>query len=449
MITTAPAAESPADYAAFLAGKRRRAPAAGRRVGADEIHPSLWEWQAHIVRWAVHTGRAAIFADTGMGKTIMQIEWARLIAPRALIIAPLAVAQQTIREAARIGVPVTYVRDQDDVTGGGLFITNYEMVDRFDPARWDALVLDESSRLKHESSATFQRLTEWAAPIPYRLCATATPAPNDVAELCNHAEFLGIMTRPEMLATFFVNDGKEWRLKGHAAGPMYRWMASWAVALRRPSDIGGDDTGYILPPLDIRTVIVDVPIEAPGQLFATDLGGVGGRARIRKVTLAARVDEAVRLVTGDDHEPWIVWCGLNDEASRITAALAAEGLSVVNVEGSMTPDAKAAALTAFTDGAVQIMITKPSVAGFGMNWQHCARQIFVGLGDSFESYYQCIRRSYRYGQRRPVVAHVVLSEVEAAIGANVARKQTEANRMTDQLVTAMRGIWLAEEATAA
>ncbi len=286
--------------------------------------------------------------------------------------------------------------------------------------------------------------------MPYRLACTATPAPNDVAELCTHAEWLGVMKRAEMLATYFVNDGKEWRLKGHAAGPMYRWMASWAVALRRPSDIGYSDAGHELPALSVRPAVVaaDLPAE-DGALFAGGVGGVSGRATVRKLTMAARIERAVELVEAEPDEPWVVWCGLNAEADGVAKALAERGFKVANVEGSQSPEVKAEAMEAFADGRIQVMVTKPKVAAWGMNWQHCARIAFVGLSDSFEMYFQCIRRCLRYGQEREVVAYVVLSDAESAVADNVARKEREAERMTAQLVAAMRDTWLFEEAAAA
>jgi hypothetical protein len=237
------------------------------------------------------------------------------------------------------------------------------------------------------------------------------------------------MSRPEMLAAYFVNDEKEWRLKGHAAEPMFRWMATWAQALRRPSDMGGSDWGYDLPKLHIIGEIVHSDIDSEGQLFATDLGGVGGRARVRRATLDDRVRRAIRLCDSDDDQ-WIVWCGLNDEARLVADAV--EG--AVNVEGSWSPDAKAQALEAFQDGEIRVLVTKPSIAGFGMNFQNCARMAFVGLSDSYESYYQAIRRCWRFGQDRDVQAHVIVSALEAAIVENVRRKETEAARMTEQLI---------------
>lgn len=731
-------------YADFLASKRRAVEDVGRRISPGDVHPMLHDWQAKVVTWAVAKGRAALFEDCGLGKSIQQIEWARLSADTSLILAPLSVARQTVREAQKIDLTIRYVRHQSEVTGPGIWITNYEMAEKFDPDAFGALVADEcfapgtmvdtvagrmpienvrigmsilnasgidvvasvhrrevphairvqaaghvvttspnhpwftdrgwvgsqdlcpgdrlisvfeamrlvqhrvrsqnqtnkvpttaavlqsillsemadeatgtpskgpqsrscqeawrkqaamvpggvargfgshrthpydqphgrsrsesenlphvegdesrsfrawgkwdwidraraeaagctwveleggichiagptqarlslelqgrsslaraetsyrsgwvlpqqpsrpgqekgpdaqfawvdgievlqqndsrldrwrdpagrvyfydigatrhpsfsvagrlvhnSSLLKNVDGKTRQMLTERFASVPCRLACTATPAPNDVAELTTHAEFLGLMSRAEMLAAYFVHDDDGWRLKGHGAEPMYQWMATWAVALRTPSDIGYSDEGYVLPPLVIVPEVIHSEIDGGDQLFATDLGGVGGRAAVRRSTMAARVERAVSLVKGRDQ--WIVWCGLNDEAS----AVAANVDGAVNVEGSGTPDAKAKALEAFQDGQIRVLVSKPSICGHGMNFQNCANMAFVGLSDSFESYYQAIRRCYRFGQTREVRAHIVVSELEQQIVENVKRKEVEAARMTAALV---------------
>jgi superfamily II DNA or RNA helicase len=420
-------------YAEFLERKQRRAPTVGPQVTAADVNPALYEWQREGVAWAVRTGRSALLWDCGLGKTFAQLEWARLSGLRALILAPLSVARQTVREAEKIDEDVPYVRSQSEVKTVGTFITNYEMAERFDPDEFDALVLDESSVLKNVDGKTRRRLTERFARIPLRLCATATPAPNDASELCNHAEFLGVMSRQEMLSAFFINDGKDWRLKGHAAGPMFQWMASWAMALRRPSDIGYPDGGFVLPPLEIVPEVVGVELESEGQLFPTTLGGVGGRARVRRETLAGS-RASVRCELGERPGQWIVWCGLNDEADAVASRARRPG---VNVEGKWKPDAKAEALEAFQDGEVRVLVTKPAIAGFGMNFQNCHQQAFCGIGDSYEAYYQCIRRSWRFGQQMPVRVHVIVSELEQQIVANVRRKETENQTMTARLVEHM------------
>lgn len=416
-------------YADFLERKQRTHEAAGHVVDLHDIHPMLHEWQARIVQWAIGAGRAAVFADCGLGKTFMQVEWARLAGDRALIVAPLSVARQTVREAAKLDVTVRYVRSADEVTGPGIYATNYEMVHHLDAVPFDAVVLDESSLLKNVDGATRRRLGTQFATTRYRLACTATPAPNDVAELCNHAEFLGILPRNEMLAAYFVHDEIGWRIKGHAVEPMHRWMAQWAVALRRPSDLGWPDEGYDLPALRIMPEVVAVDIEQDGQLFATDLGGVGGRARVRRETMAERVDLTAGLVNGNADQ-WIVWCGLNDEANAITKAIP----GAVNVEGNTDPETKAKQLEAFQDGAIRVLVTKPKIAGFGMNFQQCHRMAFVGLSDSYEAYYQAIRRCWRFGQTKPVDVHIVVSGLERQIVDNVQRKEREASQTTDLLI---------------
>jgi hypothetical protein len=423
-----------ATYADFLTRKQARVAPAGPAVDIDALNPTLHEWQRRIVAWAVATGRAAIWADTGLGKTFMQIEWARLSAERALIVAPLAVCHQTVREAAKLGVTARYVRSEQEAAGPGLWVTNYEMTPHFDPAGFGAVVLDESSILKDVTSKTRDRMIAEFAEVPHRLACTATPAPNDVAELANHAEFLGAATRREMLSSYFVHDQNGWRVKGHARRPMYRWMSQWAIAVRTPSDIAGDDAGYNLPGLEIRPHLLPVDVVPEGQLFAVDLGGVGGRAKVRKATMDARCARAAELVAAEPGEPWILWCGLNDEAALLAKLIP----GAVNVHGSMKPEEKAERLLAFADGQIRHLITKPGIAAYGLNWQHCARIAFVGLSDSYEQYYQAIRRCYRYGQTRPVHAHIVLSELEGQIAANVARKERDASAITGGLIAEMR-----------
>jgi hypothetical protein len=421
-------------YPDFLASKQRRVGEFGHHIDVGDVHSSLHDWQAEIVAWAVRKGRSALWEDTGLGKTRQQVEWARLSGATSLIVAPLAVSAQTVREAAKVDVEARYVRSGEQITGPGVWVTNYEMIDRFDPLALDAVVLDEASILKAHDGKTRTKLIQHFAGVPRRLSCTATPAPNDPEELTNQAEFLGVCSRVDMLASYFIHDDEGWRLKGHATGPMYEWMASWAFALRRPSDLSYPDEGYQLPGLDIIPELLPVDIEVEGQLFPTDLGGVSGRARVRRETLDARCGRAADLVAGQPAEPWLLWCGLNDEAELLTRSIP----SAVNVHGSMPPEEKAEKLLAFADGEIQTLVTKPSVAGWGMNFQHCARMAFVGLSDSFEAYYQCIRRCYRYGQRRIVQAHIVLSELESQIADNIARKEREANRTIDGLVAAMR-----------
>jgi DNA modification methylase len=417
-------------YADFLASKALTVRPSGIDVDDDQIHPSLFPFQRDMVRWSLRKGRAALFETTGLGKTRQQIEWARLTGERTLICAPLAVAQQTVREGAAIGVSIRYARSMADAAPDGLTITNYEMIHAFDPSAFGAVVLDESSILKNFEGKVRTQLIRSFSDTPYRLCATATPAPNDIAELANHAEFLGIMKREEMLATFFVHDDTGWRLKGHAREPFYRWLASWGMSLMRPSDLGYDDKGYDLPPLEITACLVPTSWTRPGQLFATDLKGITDRAAVRRDTLSERVKAAADLILAEPDEPWIAWVGLNDEGRELAKLIPGSVL----VEGQDSPEKKADAIERFISGDVRVIISKTSIFGFGLNLQRCARMAFVGLSDSYEQYFQAIRRCWRFGQTRAVHAYIVLTEPEEAIYANVCRKQREAEAIIGELV---------------
>lgn len=418
------------DYREFLRRKAIVVPNAGIEVDASALHPALFPWQREIARWALRKGRAALFEDTGLGKTIQQLSWAQHAAERTLILAPLAVAQQTVREGARWGIPVVYARSQADAAPSGITVTNYEMASHFDAAAFGAVVLDESSILKAHDGKTRTRLIEQFRQTPMRLCCTATPAPNDIAELANHAEFLGILSRPEMLATFFVHDDEGWRLKGHAREPFYRWLASWGMSIKRPSDLGYDDDGYDLPRLSIEPVIVPVDYTPPGQLFFTQLKGITDRTRVRRETLWARAAAAADLVNAEPDESWLCWVGLNDEGQALASLI--PGAEVV--EGQQSVEEKTERLLGFMIGDPRVLISKVAISGHGMNYQHCARMVFVGLSDSFEAYYQAIRRCWRYGQVRPVRVFIVLTEPEEAIYQNVLRKEAEAEAMSRELV---------------
>lgn len=418
-------------YADFLAGKRRAQPDAGVVVPPDAVDVALFPFQRDIVLWALRKGRAAVFADTGLGKSFMQVEWARLTGRRCLILAPLAVAQQTVREAARIGVDVRYCRDQSEVDGP-ISISNYERLGKFDPAAFEAVVLDESSVLKSFSGVTKRALIAAFKDTPYRLCCTATPAPNDLEELCNHADFLGVMKANEMRSTFFIADSRgefmKYRLKRHAHGPFFRWLSSWACAVKKPSDLGYDDGGFELPPLTITPHFTHVDYRPEGQLFADGIRGIGEASAVRRASLADRVAQATAIVQAEPNEQWLLWCGLNDEASALACDLGA-----VNVQGADSAEVKANELLAFADGTTRVLVTKGDIAGFGMNFQRCARMIFVGIGYSYELYYQCLRRCYRFGQTRPVEAHVVLSDLEKDVYDVVLRKEQDAAHLAGGL----------------
>lgn len=425
-------------YREFLARKGSIVRNLGPEVTTAEINAKLFSFQRDITRWAIRKGRAAIFADTGLGKTFMQLEWARLIGGRCLIVAPLSVARQTVREGVKIGVPVYYTRSGGDLSDG-VNITNYEMVTEFDAGDFRSIVLDESSILKSLDGKTRKLLTEMFAETPYRLCCTATPAPNDIAEIANHAEFLGIMSRPEMLASFFVHDQDGWRLKGHAEEPFYKWLASWGMSVRKPSDLGYSDSGYDLPPLTISPLWVESDAVTDGALFHLGMKGIADRSRVRRATSSDRVAKAAEIVNASP-EQWILWCGLNAEADSVAAAVP----GAVNVQGSDSLEEKQSAFESFQDGSLRVLVTKPKIGGFGMNFQNCHRMAFIGISDSWESYYQCVRRCYRFGQTEPVTALIVVSKQESEVWENVQRKDAEATKMSERLVEHVREFERAE-----
>jgi len=435
-----------ADYTTFLAHKRLTTTPAGFPVDAGIIHSRLFDWQRDIVRWALLQGRAALFEECGLGKTLQQLEWARHVAAhtggRVLILAPLAVAHQTIAEARTIGLDVAYVRSQDQANAAGpIVITNYDMLKAFDPAAFAGVVLDESSILKAFSGTIKKRLIEAFAATPYKLACTATPSPNDVAEIGNHAEFLGVMQSHEMLARWFINDqGKagSYRLKGHARADFWRWVTSWAVCISRPSDLGAwyDDAGFVLPPLELVDHCVDVDYaraQERGRLFTDDTTSATTIWAEKRATLAERCALAAQLVAQEPGEPWIVWCDTNAEADALKQLLP----GAVEVRGDMTPAEKERKLNAFSDGEARIIITKADIAGFGLNWQHCGRQVFAGFTYSFEKIYQALRRSLRYGRVGPVVAHLIYAESEGNVLATLRAKQELHTTMQEEMNAAM------------
>jgi superfamily II DNA or RNA helicase len=424
-------------YESFISGKATEHVAAGFAPEALPAH--LFDFQRAIVEWACQRGRAAIFADTGLGKTAMQTAWAVQVAKhtggRVLILAPLCVAQQTVEESARWGIDITYARSQEQ-TDAQIVITNYEMVERFDATQFAGVVLDESSILKAHDSKTRARLIEMFGRTPYRLSCTATPSPNDHMELGNQAEFLGVMTATEMLAMFFVHDGgdtSQWRLKGHGKSRFWEWMANWSICIRNPADLGFDGSRYILPGLQINEHVLPADKPLDGQLFAGIAQTLTERRQAKRGSMTERVRTAAELVNSHDR-PAIVWCHLNDESKALAASIP----DAIEVTGSMTVDEKEAAIMAFTHGEKRVIVTKPSIAGFGLNWQHCSDMVFAGLDDSFESFYQAIRRSYRFGQKRVVDVHLISSESEGAVKANLERKQAQATDMAESMVQHMR-----------
>ena len=439
------------NYQDFLKSKQFQPPASGIAVEPDTLicRDWLFPFQGAAVAWAVGRGRASIWFDTGLGKTRIQVAWlAEVLADnpdgKGLILAPLAVARQTIAEAALMGVGVTYVHDQAeaDAAPTQIMICNYDRLHLLDASKYLAVALDESSILKAFSGKTKRALVKMFKHTLYRLSLSATPAPNDINELCNHAEFLGIMSSNEMRSTFFINDNRgifqKYRLKKHAESAFYEWLASWAIACRHPSDLGFDQDGYDLPGLNIRDQVIDSEWIPDGQLFAAnELHGIGDRISIRKATVNERVGRVVQLVEAEPDEQWIIWCGMNDTANKVTRELKNRGYDVVNVQGNDDADVKADNLIRFADGDIQILVTKPSIAGMGLNLQRCARMAFIELSDSYESYYQAIRRCWRFGQNREVDAHIVLAAPEQVIAENVRAKEATARATVGGLIAAI------------
>ena len=374
----------------------------------------------------------------------MQIEWARQVSDRGrvIILAPLAVAEQTAREAARFGVNVSHAREDN---GAGIVVTNYEMLHHFDPAAFAGVVLDESSILKSFNGSTRNALIDAFGRTPFRLACTATPAPNDFTELGNHSEFLGVKTRVEMLAEYFAHDGgstQDWRVKGHAEDAFWRWVCSWGAVVRLPSDLGHDDGGFALPALRMHERIVGVDHRAAhseGYLFAPDATSLSDQRATRRITMGERVRIAAEIAAGD--EPCLVWCELNDEADAVTKAVA----GAVQVAGADSPEDKASRMLGFADGTgARVLVSKPSICGFGMNFQRCARMIFAGASHSYEQTYQAVRRCWRFGQTRPVDVYVIRAETEGAIVENFRRKEADAARMAGEMASRMRDVMRAE-----
>jgi hypothetical protein len=422
-------------YADFIQTKLRMHTDCGFEAeSSDRLYP----FQREIVEWSLKRGRAAMFADCGLGKTPMQLEWARHIVERtggdALILAPLAVSAQTKREGEKFNVDVNVCRTADDISPG-VNVANYERLHHLQAHEWTAVVLDESSILKAFDGKTRMALTEWAQRIGFRLCCTATPSPNDYEELGGHSEFLGILNRKVMLAEFFVNDGisaGHWRLKGHADGAYWKWVATWARALRSPADMGYPSDGFDLPRLIVETVQVDADAVSEDRLFAVPVATMMERRQARRESISERVGIVADIVN-DSPDTWVVWCDLNDESG----ALARQIPDSVEVRGSDDPEQKEAALLAFTNGDARVIVTKPSIAGWGLNWQHCHNVAFAGLSDSYEQYYQAVRRCWRFGQTHPVRVVIVASNREQAVLENVRRKEAQAQAMFADIVEAM------------
>lgn len=388
----------------------------------------LYEFQKDIVRWALKKGKACIFADCGLGKTPMQLSWAHQVCTHAggmvLILAPLAVADQTKREAEKFGYTAKVVESQSECISG-INITNYEKMDKFVANEFVGVVLDESSILKSYSGKVRTAIIQNFHSVTYKLACTATPAPNDYMEIGNHSEFCGVMTRSEMLSMFFVHDGgqtSKWRLKGHATDVFWQWLATFSVFVDNPANIGYQVSGYDLPKLNINEIIVDGNEPIKESLTLTE------RREARKESLELRCKKAAKLVNSSN-EKWLVWCDLNDESARLSELISES----VEVKGSDKSEYKSNSMLAFSDGTVKCLITKPKIAGFGMNWQNCHNMIFTGLSDSYEQYYQAVRRCWRFGQEKPVNVYIIISAKEGCVKENIERKQCDFQKMQSEM----------------
>ena len=426
------------EYADFLAQKAILDPPTGM-ADVPDLPDALFPHQRDIVAWALRRGRSALFAGTGLGKSLMELAWSQAVAQYTgkpvLLLAPLAVASQMVREADKFGIAARQVSDASEV-GVGINISNYQKLDHFDLAQFGGIVLDESSILKNQTGHYRTKLVEAAKDIPFRLAATATPAPNDFMELGNHAEFLGVMSYTDMLATFFVHDGgntQKWRLKGHAENEFWRWMASWSVMLRKPSDLGYPNDGYDLPPLNyhMHEVEVDGANMETGTLFPVIASTMQERLAARRGSIAERVAMAASMTPTD--RPFMWWCNLNAESEGLAKAIP----GAVETKGSDSDEEKERKIMDFVEGRTRVLVSKPGVCGFGMNFQHCADTGFVGLNDSWEQFYQAVRRFWRFGQSKPVNVHIVTAVTEGATVANIKRKEADANRMADAMVMHM------------
>lgn len=429
-------------YHEFLKTKRLVVPCVGIQ-DPPPLSPKLYDFQRDIVRWALRRGRAALFEECGLGKGWQALEWARVVAEHTakpvLILAPLAVAQQFVREAAKLDVPINLTRDGS--LASGINVTNYEQLAKFTPriAELGGVVADESGILKSYDSKTRNQLIEMFAATPFRLACTATPAPNDHEELGNHAEFLGIMKRVEMLATWFEHDAGdtgEWMLKGHGVKNFWDWVAQWAVCIGSPADLGYDATGYDLPALSVIEHSIDAGEDLArqaGLLFGYEATGLTEQRQARKATIGARVELCASMVNGDTDQ-WLVWCGLNQESAELAKAIP----DAVEICGADSAEHKEQSILDFIDGKTRVIISKVAISGFGVNLQNCHKAAFVGISHSFEEWHQATRRIWRHGQLHPVQSHVIYSSAEGRIVQNLKRKQADFFAMRASMVVSMK-----------
>ncbi len=432
------------DYSKFLMQKHIRPQSVGFDVDLDCLNPMLKDWQKLVIQWALRRGRAALFEGCGLGKTFQQLEWAFHVHARecepVLILCPLAVADQTRREAEKFGIgcEVKVVRDASDIVNG-INISNYERLHLFNPQAFKGVVLDESSILKSFMGSTKQRLIAAFRDTPYKLCCTATPAPNDRVELGNHSEFLGVMPLAEMQARWFVNDGfksNKYRLRRHGESDFWRWVSTWAMCIGSPSDLGFDGSEYVLPPLRIHQHIVESEVPE-GELFTiTDSVSATEVHQEKRANLTSRVAKILEILDMEDGfgDQWVIWCDTDYEQDAIEKAL--KGESYVSIRGKDTESAKIQREFAWRSGEFRVMLSKPEIFGYGINWQHCHRLTWFA-GYSFEKWYQAVRRLWRYGQDFAVDAHIVMTERESCMMEAITRKSNDHEEMQCEVASLM------------
>lgn len=406
------------------------------------LNDRLYDFQSAITARAIRQGRFCIFADCGMGKGPMLLSWAdevyRYTDQPVLVMAPLAVSEQLVRESEKFGIDARIVASHDDVASG-INITNYEKLDKFDPSIFGGVVLDESSILKSHTGKYRTEITDAFRSTPYRLACSATPSPNDFIELGTHAEFMGVMTREEMLAMYFTHDGgntSKWRLKGHAQDDFWNWVCEWAIMIRNPSDLGYDGSDYVLPELCIKDVVVDSDVfDKSGNPIVSEAKTLTEQRNVKRSSLEERCQQAASLINNDtSNSQWLVFCYLNDESKRLKELI--DGAT--EVKGADKDNHKKDSMIGFQSGDIRILVSKPSICGFGMNFQGCHNVVFVGLSHSFEAYYQAVRRCYRFGQTEPVNAFFVYHNLEGLVTKNIRDKESKFLEMAQQMAARMR-----------
>ena len=436
------------DYESFIKAKSRVVQFYGFEADPQTLNSKARDWQKVAVAWALRRGRAALFQECGVGKTFQQLLWAEQIVIRenrsVLLLCPIGVRQQTIREAKKFGisVPVVSANEQSEIQGPGIYVTNYEKLHKFDHDSFVGVVLDESSCIKEFKSKTRRDLCSKFAKTPYRLACTATPAPNEWMELGNHAEFLGVMPSNEMLSRWFINDAMragEYKLLDHAADDYWRWVCSWALCLSKPSDMGPEysDEGFVLPEINYSFENVEVEYVArPGELYPVDAINVHTMHKEKRESCEARARRAADIVATDPNDFWVVWCDTDYEADQLVEF----SPEADEIRGSMPEKRKEKGVADFAEQRTRIFISKPEIAGLGLNLQHCRNVVFVGLSYSFERFYQAIRRCWRFGQKRPVNVWIIQGEAESAIADRVFKKRDAHEKMQASMADAMRSI---------